>query len=165
MAPTSWATHPVWRWRVKSPGITSLVLTRNAVSPSRTDVSTFRDPETTRSQPSTRSALPAEIRMARIMGGDAVSMSTVPEVIVARARGIKVAGISCITNMGTGILDQPLHHDVETAADVFRATRDRHRSAEPSGHCKVAINDVMADWDSPVSDGDTVLLFPPVAGG
>lgn len=55
--------------------------------------------------------------------------------------------------------------DVDTAADVFSATRDRHGSAEPSGHCKVAINDVMADWDSPVYDGDTVLLFPPVAGG
>ena len=52
-----------------------------------------------------------------------------------------------------------------TAADVFDETRDRHRSSEPRGHCKVAINDEMADWDSAVSDGDTVLLFPPVAGG
>jgi molybdopterin synthase sulfur carrier subunit len=64
-----------------------------------------------------------------------------------------------------GVGEETLSVDVETAADVFRATRDRHRSDEPSGHCKVAINDVMADWDSPVSDGDTVLLFPPVAGG
>lgn len=55
--------------------------------------------------------------------------------------------------------------EAATAADVFKATRDRHGSTEPTGHCKVAINDVMADWDSPVSDGDTVLLFPPVAGG
>ena len=55
--------------------------------------------------------------------------------------------------------------DADTAADVFSATAERHRSSEPLGHCKVAINDEMADWDSPVSDGDTVLLFPPVAGG
>jgi sulfur-carrier protein len=50
-------------------------------------------------------------------------------------------------------------------AGVAEETRDRHGSSEPSGHCKVAINDEMADWDAAVSDGDTVLLFPPVAGG
>ena len=55
--------------------------------------------------------------------------------------------------------------DVATAADVFAATSERHGSSEPLGHCKVAINDEMADWDSLVSDGDVVLLFPPVAGG
>jgi sulfur-carrier protein len=55
--------------------------------------------------------------------------------------------------------------EARTAADVFAATRGRHGSAEPTAHCKVAINDVLADWDSPVADGDTVLLFPPVAGG
>jgi molybdopterin converting factor small subunit len=61
--------------------------------------------------------------------------------------------------------EETLTLDATSAADVFVATRDRHGSDEPSGHCKVAINDVMADWDSPVVDGDTVLLFPPVAGG
>jgi len=55
--------------------------------------------------------------------------------------------------------------DADTAADVFAATRDRHGSREPLGHCKVAINDAMATWESPVADGDTLLLFPPVAGG
>ncbi len=64
-----------------------------------------------------------------------------------------------------GVAEETLSMDVTTAADVFAETRDRHGSAEPSGHCKVAINDEMADWDAAVSDGDTVLLFPPVAGG
>ena len=64
-----------------------------------------------------------------------------------------------------GIAEETLDIDAETAADVFAATRDRHGSSEPAAHCKVAINDVMADWDAPVADGDTVLLFPPVAGG
>jgi molybdopterin synthase sulfur carrier subunit len=64
-----------------------------------------------------------------------------------------------------GLDEETLTLDATSAEDVFVATRDRHGSDEPSGHCKVAINDVMADWDSPVVDGDTVLLFPPVAGG
>ena len=64
-----------------------------------------------------------------------------------------------------GIAGETLELDVETTSDVFEQTRDRHGSAEPSAHCKVAVNDVMANWQTPVADGDTVLLFPPVAGG
>lgn len=63
---------------------------------------------------------PAEIRMIRTLGADAVGMSTVPEALIARHSGIDTIGISCLTNMACGILDQPLSHDevIETAARV-----------------------------------------------
>jgi purine-nucleoside phosphorylase len=60
---------------------------------------------------------PAEVRMLATLGADTVGMSTVPEVLVARAIGMHVAGISCVTNLASGISPQPLSH-----AEVLETT-------------------------------------------
>ncbi|MFA5582937.1 MAG: purine-nucleoside phosphorylase [Bacteriovoracaceae bacterium] len=61
---------------------------------------------------------PAEIRMIRILGGDMVGMSTVPEVIAANHMGVKVAGVACITNYAAGIKQEKLSHaDVKDVAE------------------------------------------------
>lgn len=63
---------------------------------------------------------PAEIHLYRLLGADAVGMSTVPEAIAARHQGMKVLGISCITNYGAGMTTEPINHEevMETGARV-----------------------------------------------
>jgi purine-nucleoside phosphorylase len=68
---------------------------------------------------------PAEIRAFRALGADLVGMSTVPETIVARHMGLRVVGISCVTNLASGISHTPLSHQ-----EVFETgTRVQHQLA------------------------------------
>lgn len=69
---------------------------------------------------------PAEIRMLKLIGGDAVGMSTVPEVILARFLGLKVAAISTITNMAAGMSDEQISHEhTKTMAPLGAAKLER----------------------------------------
>lgn len=61
---------------------------------------------------------PHEVKMCRILGGDAVGMSTACEAIAANHMGMKICGISCISNLGCGMTDAPLSHaEVQETAD------------------------------------------------
>jgi len=79
---------------------------------------------------------PAEIRALGVLGADAVGMSTVPEVIAARHANINVLGISCVTNMAAGILDQPLCHE-----EVMRTAK------EAENNFTRLVKQVISDWE------------------
>lgn len=70
---------------------------------------------------------PAEIRAIRILGGDTVGMSTVPEVIAANHCGMRILGVSLVTNLAAGVLDQPLSgEEVIEAANAASARFEKH---------------------------------------
>jgi purine-nucleoside phosphorylase len=76
---------------------------------------------------------PAEIHFLRLIGADAVGMSTVPEAIAARHQGMKVLGISCITNLAAGMSDEPINHAevIETGAQAAETFKELLRRVIP----------------------------------
>jgi purine-nucleoside phosphorylase len=79
---------------------------------------------------------PSEVRMLQRLGGDAVGMSTVPEVVTARARGMRVLGISLISNVAAGLTPEPLDH-----REVIEAGR------EAAGRFSALVRGVLAGME------------------
>jgi len=80
---------------------------------------------------------PAEVHLYRLLGANAVGMSTVPEAIAARHQGMKVLGISCITNFAAGMTDEPINHKevMETGAKVAEVFKELlRRMIQRIGH-------------------------------
>ena len=60
---------------------------------------------------------------------------------------------------------EQLTTNAATVGDLYAEVAGRHGFADGMARCKVAVNDQLTEWTAPLSDGDTVLFFPPVAGG
>lgn len=65
----------------------------------------------------------------------------------------------------TGIESEPVDWPGGTAAELFQQMADKHAALLPQAAALVAINDEMSGWETPLSEGDEILFFPPVAGG
>lgn len=65
----------------------------------------------------------------------------------------------------SGLSSEQLRSDAATTAQLFETVARKHGFADDRQRCKVAVNDELVAWDTPLSDGDVVLFFPPVAGG
>jgi molybdopterin converting factor subunit 1 len=86
--------------------------------------------------------------------------------VVDEAREMKVSvRYFALFREQTGIQSESVELAGGTAAELFQHMAARHESLMPEAAALVAINDEMTGWESPLSDGDEVLFFPPVAGG
>lgn len=64
-----------------------------------------------------------------------------------------------------GCAGERVSTDAVTAGALYSELAERHGFADVMTRCKVAVNDELSSWEAPISEGDTVLFFPPVAGG
>ncbi|MGD2168283.1 MAG: molybdopterin converting factor subunit 1 [Gammaproteobacteria bacterium] len=64
-----------------------------------------------------------------------------------------------------GLAAEHVATDALTVGELYREIAARHGFADGMARCKVAVNDALTAWDTPLKEGDTVLFFPPVAGG